>query len=185
MPLTGYTTALPADVLLDSGMLYVGSAQISATRGGLSFDPGKEFRVLEYDGLRTEVLGIRRITRWNAAIKGAFLQFKAANVTNFIPGATTGTGGTGVSTLITPKAAGLQYASGDYLSNLRLVFERGDTASTKYLAVLFTRALCIKYDIGSQMDGEGLINAEFRAVLQTTDASNIAPFVIEERSALP
>src|SRR5438128_9741400 len=48
--LTGYTANLPSDVLLDSGVLYVGSTPIGVTRGVPEFNPNKEVENVDFDG---------------------------------------------------------------------------------------------------------------------------------------
>lgn len=182
MPLTGYSADLPSDILLDTGVLYIGSVVLGATRGAPRFDPGKQFSNIDFDGKRADIMGLDRVDRHEAMISCTLVEFDAADIAVLEPGSTSA--GTTV-VLHTPKRAGTLLAAADYISDLRLVFERGVTPST-YAAILFPRALVTRYQVAGNKNDIGLIEAEFRARLNMATANiGDAPYQIELRDALP
>lgn len=187
MPITGYSTDLPADVLLDSGVLYVGAAIVGVSRGGLSFDPGKQYRNTDFDGKRSPVKLLDRITGYDAKLSGNMLEFGAEELVQFEPGSVNDAA-TPVAT-ITPKAAGTLLVTGDYLSNVRLVFERGGStgAAPLYAAVLFPCAMVTQYSVKGADNNEAEIAITIEARLDATAPTvpSTCPYKIELRSTLP
>jgi hypothetical protein len=185
-PLTGYTSALPSDILLDSGVLYVSSTVFGAFAGGIKFDPGVTYRAADFDGKRSPVKGLDRVTMRMPKISGTVIQLSTTNVGQIEPGAATAvTGAWTASTSYAPKSAGQLLASGDYLSDVRAIWQRGGaTASAgSYVQVRFPSALCTKYDITGQDGAEIAIAIEIEARLDPTlsgfTAIGSAPFRIE------
>jgi len=162
-PLTGYTSALPTDVLMDSGVLYVGATVIGATLGGLKFDPGTEYRNVEFDGKRSPVRGLDRKSAVMPKLTGTLIQLSTTNVAQIEPGATTvATGAWTGSTSYQGKASGTLLASGDYLTDVRAIWLRGSGA---FVQVRFPAALLVKYDMTSQDAAEIAIAFEIEARL--------------------
>lgn len=185
-PLTGYTSSLPSDVLIDSGVLYVGSTVFGAFAGGLKFDPGLEFRSIEFDGRRSPVAALDRMASRMPKISGTCIQLATANVGQIEAGsATSATGAWTGSTSYAPKRAGSLLSSGDYMSNVRCIWLRGSGA---FVQVRFPVGLVTKYDITSQDNAEIAIAIEIEARLDVTLSgfSNIgdAPFRIEYLAAV-
>lgn len=185
-PLTGYTSTLPSDILLDSGVLYVGATVFGAFAGGLKFDPGVTYRNVDFDGKRSPVRLLDRVTMRMPKITGTCIQLATANVAQIEPGATTtATGAWTGATSYEAKSAGQLLVSGDYLSNVRCIWQRGGATSAagSYVQVRFPSALCTKYDITGQDGAEVAIAIELEARLDPTLSgfSNIgaAPFRIE------
>ena len=78
------------------------------------------------------------------------------------------------------------YAAGDYISNLRWIFERGTSAgSGPYAAIYFPIAICTKWSMKGQDKKEAQISFEFEAVGDPNVDLGIAPYLIELRTALP
>ncbi len=179
--ITGYSADLPSDCLLDSGVLYVGSNIMGVSRGGLSFDPGKEYAQIKFDGHRVPVKGLDRIASYNSKISGTMLELGTEERPYLEPGSTSD----GLSPIdtTTMKAAGAFLVAGDYLTNVRLVFERGVGT---YAAVLFTDALLTQYSVkGNDGDvAEIAITIEARLAVTGT-ATGVCPYKIELRTALP
>ena len=182
MPLSGYSADLPGDILLDTGVLYVGAAVLGATRGAPRFDPGKSFSNIDFDGKRSEIVGLHRVDKWEPVIACTLLEFDAPDLVRFEPGETfSGT----TNVIHVPKRAGTLLIGADYITDLRLVFERG-AATITYCAIHFPKAFVRRYQVAGNKDDIGLIEAEFLAVLDMT-AGNLAdaPYKIELRDALP
>jgi hypothetical protein len=181
---SGYAATLPADVLLDSGLLLVNSAvPWGVSLGDLSFDPGKMWKQIEFDGKRSEIVGLDRIIQFDSKISGTIKEYSAAKIAQILePGSVTTAGG-GVTT-ITPKKAGSLFVAGDYLSNVRLAFPRG---SGGYAWVKFPKAMCKKYDgIKGKDKDEASTSIEIYACLDMSVAADtdVAPYVIELAAAL-
>jgi len=183
-PLTGYTADLPNDILLDSGVLYINTTVFGAFQGGLKFDPGVTYRNADFDGKRSPVKLLDRVTMRMPKISGTVIQLSTTNVAQIEPAAATATTGawTG-STSYAPRAAGSLLATGDYLSEVRCIWKRGASTGAQYVQVRFPSGLCTKYDITGQDGAEVAIAIEIEARLDPTVSgfSNIgsAPFRIE------
>ena len=192
--LNGYTDNLPDDCLLDSGVFFLDATPIGVTRGGTRFDPGKEVRNIEYDGKRSNVAGLDRITMYNSTLGATLIEFGSTDSGNQISrleqgSSTDDSGGEsspmGTVKTYTPKAAGAFFTAGEYAANLRVVFERSGGG---YAAVHFPIAFVARYSIQSQDKNEAGIDAEFHARLSAADADTNpgkCPYEIEIRSALP
>lgn len=184
-PLTGFTATLPADVLLDSGQLYVGATVFGAFNGGLKFDPGVEYRNIEFDGKRSPVTALDRKTSFMPTVSGTVIQLSTTNVTQIEPGAVVNaTGSWTGSTSYMPKDAAGFLVAGDYLTDVRCVWLRG---GGNFVQVRFPSALCTKYDITSQ-DGAEIaiaITIEARLDMGVTGAQiGDAPYRIEYIAAV-
>lgn len=186
--LTGITTNLPTDTLLNAGVLFhtiAGvSTKIGVTRGSPDFDPGIELADVAFDGMRFRLKGLTRRTGFKPVIKGTILELgpTATGKQTLIlePGSAEATV-SGVTTT-TPKAAGAFFATGDYLTDLRWIFDRGNGA---FVAIYFPLALCTKWSLKGQDKDEAQISFEFEAVGDPTVDLGLAPYVIEHRTALP
>lgn len=181
--ITGFDTTLPADCLLDTGVLYVGSTPVGVSRGGLSFDPGKQTRNIEFDGKRSPIKGLDRVTGWLSKIMGTIIEFAATEIAKLEPGETHAT--VGAVTTYTPKAAGSLYASGDYLTDVRLFFER---SGGNYAAIYFPSGIVNKWGpLRGQDNNEAEIPIEIEARLVVAANGDVpkCPYVIELRTSLP
>lgn len=188
-PLSSYTATLPANVLLETGILYFGSSIFSAQDGGLKFDPKKTIREVMFVGKRSRVKGLDRTVDFKPTISGTVLEFSAANIPVFEPGAvaTTQSGGpTGFTTGYKPKQGGVLYASGDYITTCRVVYQRGD--GTFCQVRFYDGGVVAKWDLTGTDKQEGKVAIEVEAVLDMTVSgrnTNDAPYVIEYMSSAP
>jgi hypothetical protein len=184
-PLTGFSSTFPTDVLVDSGVLYVGAAVFGAFQGGLTFDPGVEYLNTTFDGKRSPVKLLDRKSNQMPKITGTMIQLSTTNVGQIEPGASVVTQGawTG-STSYAPKRAGLFLAAGDYLTDVRAIWLRGNNT---FVQVRFPAALCVRYDVTSQDGQEVAIAIELEARLDmSVSGANVgdAPFRIEYLAAV-
>lgn len=182
MPITGYSADLPADVIVDSGVLYVGTAIVGVTRGGLAFDPGKSYRNIPFDGVRSPIKGLDRIEKYDAKLTGTILEFDAEEFVQLEPGSTNDAGTP--TTIITMKAASTLLASGDYLTDVRLVMERGGGG---YAAVHFSVGLLTQYSVKTSDNSEAeiAITIEARLDMAVAATPSVCPYKIELRTAVP
>src|SRR3954468_9665315 len=107
---SGYSNQLPADCLLDSGVLLVNSVTpFGVSMGDLLFDPAKEWKQIEFDGKRSDIVGLDRVIGFGPTISGRLNEINAAKRTSFFePGSTSAVAG-GVTT-ITPKKAACSWS---------------------------------------------------------------------------
>lgn len=173
---SGYTTSLPDDVLLDVAVLSreVAAAQVpfGVSRGGLSFNPNKETRNVEFDGKRSPIAGLDRVTKFAPVIEGRFIQIGKAQLADLEPGSSTATStGTASPTTytITPTDASTLIAEGDLLTNLRMRYNR---LGGGFVDIIFPVAICSQYDISGQDNNEAEVNATFEARLASDDAAS-------------
>jgi len=113
------------------------------------------------------------------------IQLSTTNVGQIEPGASVVTQGawTG-STSYAPKRAGLFLAAGDYLTDVRAIWLRGNNT---FVQVRFPAALCVRYDVTSQDGQEVAIAIELEARLDmSVSGANVgdAPFRIEYLAAV-
>lgn len=195
---SGYIAGLPADVLLDAGLLKSGSSVIGVTRGGLSFTNEKEWRNVEFDGKRSPVMGLDRVVGCVARLGGVLLELSGATIQKLLGhGASTNAKGAPQltvaeaaaltvaagaaltsSTVGVPDRASVQLVKGNYVPDLRLVFARGGGGTA---TVVFPLALCNKYDVKGQDKSEAEIGFEFesRLDLSASTDTDVLPYTIE------
>lgn len=194
--LTGYSANLPNDVLLDTGVVYVASTLIGATRGAPDFDPAFEIENVDFDGKHAPLKLLDRKFHGESKLGFTLLDFGPATHGNQIAKLEAGSASvdSGVTpntlTTITPKVGGAFYAAGDYLADVRLVFERGITPGAgvkKYAAYYFPCAIVRKWGAvkGESKKEAGIpveiVGRKDMAAGTTADAT----YKIELREALP
>lgn len=173
---SGYTSDLPNDTLLDVAVLSrkIDTQQVpfGVSRGGLTFSPRKEMRNVEFDGKRSPIAGLDRITSHSAEISGTFIQFGTSQLADLEPASTATQ--TGTSTKITPHDASTLIPAGALITALTLTYQRlgGGTAS-----VVFPLAICREYSLQGQDNSEAEVKAAFEARLDLSgpDASTDSP----------
>jgi hypothetical protein len=180
---SAYSATLPADILLDSGLLLINSATPwGVSMGDLSFDPGIDRKQVAFDGQRSSIVGLDRTVGFAPKISGTMKELSGTRLTGlYEPGSSSASGG-GVTT-ITPKKAGILLVAGEYLSVVRLAFPRG---SGGYAWVKFAKALLVKYDVKGKDKDEAVISIEIEARLDMSVAADtdVAPYVIELAASL-
>jgi hypothetical protein len=180
---SAYSATLPADILLDSGLLLVNaSTPWGVSVGDLSFDPGIERKQAGFDGQRSAIVGLDRTVGFTPKISGTMKELSATRATGLYEPGSSSAVVSGTTTL-TPKKAGILYVVGEYLSAVRLAFPRG---SGGYAWVKFPKALLTKYDIKGKDKDEAVISIEIEARLDMSVAADtdVAPYVIEFAAAL-
>src|SRR5688572_5276840 len=134
----------PEEYAVDAGVLKVGGTTvgIGATVGGLTFEPGKEYRNVEFDGKTTDIAENDRVISYNSTISGDMLELSSAALMRYEPGASSD-GSSGTNT-ITPIDATVFLAQGDYLTDVYFVLRRSDN---KTIRVRFAKALIQRYSM--------------------------------------
>lgn len=174
-PLTGISTTLPDDVVLDSGVLYINATTpFGVSKGAWRFDPAEEWGTVDFDGKTfSRVQGLDRKLGGSPKISGTLVELSATRMDELLPGSSQ-SGTTDIT--VTPKAAGDLLATGSYTTNVRVVFRRGNG---KFAIVVFPIALCTKFGIEGQDRNSAGIPVEFEAVQSVTDAqTGAAPWKV-------
>lgn len=185
------TATLPADILMDTAVLYVdrgtptpASTKVGGTRGGLRFIPGTRWRNVEYDGGRTTRVGLQRITGWERPrIEGTLLQMNEDTAAMLETGSTSATAAAVVgppaipaTTTITPKGASDPLVEDDYVANVRCVWSRGNGGTA---TVVFPLGWVDEYSVGSTDNNEGEFPIVIVAVQTEDQEDDEAPYYIE------
>jgi hypothetical protein len=182
-PLSGYSSTFPRDVVIDSGVLYLGDAVFGVFRGGLKFDPGTTIRPIDFDGKRGPVMGLDRVTNRTSKITGTLLELPVARLDALEPGGSSGSGWSAGDAFY-PRKADALLTEGMYLENVRAIWLRGNG---EFVQVRFPKALLVKYDATSQDADELAIAVEVEARLDLTVEGSTpgdAPYVIEYLEAV-
>jgi hypothetical protein len=191
--LTGHTANFPTDVALDMGILMIGSNKIGVTKGPPQFSPAIELAMSEFDGMHAPLKGMDRFFYGEAQFSATIMEFGDSATGNMLaklfPGSSAASAGTPNVTTITPKAGGLFLASGEYLSDVRLIFERGSVGSgtKQYFAIYFPCGLVLP-TFSLQGEARKYATAPITIGARKDMASgNVydAPFKLELREATP
>lgn len=186
--LTGYTSNLPTDTLLGTGVLFCArsgaNVRLGVTDGAPDFDPGVELSDIQFDQKPSRLKGTIRRTQFQPVIKGVLKEFgpsaSGAQIGTLETASTEATVG-GVTTT-TPVAAGGLIAAGSYLTDIRWIFER---ASGGYAAIYFPIAHVRKWTKKGVDKKEAQIQFEVVAVGDPVNDLGTAPYAIEIRTSLP
>src|SRR5689334_7810055 len=88
-PLSGFLATLPADVLLDSGVLFINSdTPFGVSRGGLAFDPAITYENIDFDDKRYAIQGLDRREGGTPKISGTILELSSLRLLQLEPGST-------------------------------------------------------------------------------------------------
>lgn len=163
-PLSSWNGGMPVGVALDSGVIYIGSSIFAAQDGGLKYSDGKVRRQIMFDGQHSAIAGLDRTVEFKPVISGSIIQVPAASLESMEPGfITTAIAGspTGLTTSVQPKSAGVLYAAGDYLANVRAIWMMGDGT---YFQIRFPKAYVAKWDVAGvdKVEGKWAIELEAR-----------------------
>lgn len=176
-PHTSFATGLATDVIVGPAVLYINDTTPfgSSTGGGFRFDPGHSFSNLasDVDGVQYPVQGLDRKVGGVPRLSGTLVNLNITSMLDIEPGASNSTVTTETTT--TPQAVGALLASGDYVTDVRAVFQRGDGT---FFAVKFPVGLIVKYDLaGAGANEKGAITIEIEARQPAADvASGVVPY---------
>ena len=176
MAFPGYTK--PTEAMIDAGVLYVRSPNsstllgIGPSRGGLTFNPGREMRNVEFDGKTTEIEGLDRVLRYNSSLTGGLIDFSRKSLGYYEPGSTSADSGSVAR--INPIAATVFLEAGAYLKDVLWISRNQDN---RIKVVGFARALVTEYEVVGEQDNETIANVTIMAKLprDVTDI-NHAPY---------
>jgi hypothetical protein len=154
---------------VDAAMLYIGSTPFGQTRGGVTFDPGANFRDPEFDGVPPFVEDAARITQYNSRLTGRFGVFTAGFWYNLHPGSTSD-GST--ANAITPVDT--RTFVGDTLADFRCVYR---VSTNAWQAIVARRIRFSPWTVAGEDNNEGLFDGTIQLLCDPADLSQ-APYRI-------
>lgn len=168
---------LPTDILVDVGALCIGANSVTPppllgrTKGGLTFDPARDVKAEDFDGMRAVPVGMDRVTNYASTIKGKFLQVGHLTLSTIEPGLGSLSGSGQVATVYAPKTSSAFFVAGDYLTDLRLIYRRAPGAASAFFQIRFHKALVMKYNIVGKDKTALEVDCEFHARIDMTAAN--------------
>lgn len=191
MPLSAYGTNTPTDLALGPAIIRVGTTNLGVTRGGPRIASGFDIMALDFDGKHGDVKGLHRKFYGNASMEFSLLELGHAATGNQIAkleaGASAASAGTPNITTITPKDGGTLYASGDYLTDVRCIWERGvGTGDYLYLCLHFPCAIVMPWSASDNPRDVATFDWRIQSVKDMASGTvNDATHFWEFRGALP
>jgi hypothetical protein len=183
---SGLTATLPGDLALNVAVLYhtasiaggsITGTKISATKGGLDFDPGIKTRDIEFDGRRSAIAQMEYVIEYDAKITGKIIQLGSDQIDILEPGAVL------AGEEYTPRAADVLYEAGDYLSNVMCAWERGNGG---LFVVEFPVARVMSWKVDGKDKTEAEIAIVLKAYLSLADAvtnTSLCPYRLHDVAA--
>lgn len=133
MPMpSAWNANLPDEVILDAAVLDYDSGAgtrvvVGMAEGGHNFISGEERRQITADGIRSNILGLRRVLRWvDTRFEGRFKQIPLSTFEKFQSGSAAVVAGTPAVTTYTPAPAGHVLVAGDLYLKPRLNWAMSD-----------------------------------------------------------
>ena len=194
MPIDGYLSTTPSDLLASPAIIRVGSTNIGTTRGGVRWDPGWTVETIPFDGMHAPVMGLQRKFYGEAKLSFTLQDIGLAATGNQIAkleaASSAASAGSPNVTTITPEDGGTVFDSDNYLSNVRAIWHRtvAGGGTTQYYAILLAKAYVMKWTLSDSGNVRDIatIEVELCGVKDmSAGTTNDAPYVIEYREALP
>lgn len=158
-PLSSYTDAFPSDVLLSTAILCIGEDKFGGTLGGLTFNPNREIVNLDFDGKRAMVAGIDRTARRRGVFSGTAQRLGVSDLEQYEPGGSSDSGWSSGAAYI-PAKAGPLYGDGMYLSDVRMIWQRGNG---DLFQVRMPKAIITTWQVADNQDQAAGIQFEIEA----------------------
>lgn len=132
---------------------------LGATNGGASFNPGKEGREVEIDGVRVPMKGARRISRYAPTLTVNLLELADVETLSIAWGAVDVTETASAFYEVRPR---LDIKNSDYLGNIAILATVSEDNQVKPAIIVVENALVIENtEITFEDDNESTIEAVF------------------------
>lgn len=148
---------------VDAAMLYIGSQAFGQTRGGVTFDPGANYRDPEFDGVPPFVEDQSRITSYNSRLTGRFGVFTPDFWLKLHPGGTSD--GSAANNAITPVDARTFIA--DTLADFRCIYRI--TGTNVFHAIVARRVRFSPWTVAGEDNNEGLFDGTIQFLCDPAD----------------
>ena len=166
----------PEDFVTDVGIIAIGGSTEAwgATVDGLNFDPGREVRIVEFDGRSSEQEGQHRTIRYNAKLTGKIKRGGASTILAFELGSTASDGSDSNGNEVTLLDARTTWQPGQYLENINYI---GRQSNEEVMHVFMERGYVKTYKLATKDNDEGVWDVEIVPVLLATETNlNKIPF---------
>jgi hypothetical protein len=154
------------DIIIDSAVLIVNGVQLTASRGGWTFDPGETWEDFAFPGRAMNTKDCRELVSLTPTIKGTAMLMGEDQVSAYRPDGTWSDSTTLEDVrLFRPNAIRADLTAGSYLQDVFCVWkrQRGD-----YIAVEFPFAINTSWSIGAADTDEGLVPIVLEAAQDPT-----------------
>lgn len=176
MSFPGYTK--PTEAMIDAGVLYLRDPDTSnligmgPSRGGLTFNPNREMRNVEFDGKTSMIDGLDRVLRYNPQLTGGLIDFSRKSLGYYEPGSSSSDSGS--SARVSPIDATVFLEAGAYLKDVLWISRNQDN---RIKVIGFPRAIVTEYEVVGEQDNETIANVTIEARIPR-DATDIneAPY---------
>jgi hypothetical protein len=163
-----------ADIYYDAGVGYIAGNPFSITRGGISFDPQEVIEDYDFPGKRAPVEGCDEVVSSRPVMRTRFLLTGESQFEVYRPDGAWSDGEIEGMRQYVLGAMGRALTTG-YLDNFLAVWPR---ARGDYIGVLFEKALCRKYTMGSTDKDEGGQDVEIEGRIPAGDPLTTVPYQI-------
>jgi hypothetical protein len=187
MPMTAYTAASNANIVLGVGVIYwmpsAANVLLGATIGEISLDLGADYKELAASGILQPMVGLVKTAALRPVLKGTLLVVSEQILNRLVlPKSTAAAGAVGEGNVVTPAAPGTMLVDADYLANVRWISDKA-TATAEWAEVHFPRSIAKNVRVMGQEEQGWRVELEFHAVQQnaSTPILNMKP----ARTALP
>ena len=152
--ISGYTNNFPNDVLFDNGIIRIGSVVWGVTKGQTTFTPGSTIVNSDFDGKSVPLKLLDRLIHGEPVIQFTGMELGPSisgnQIAKLLPGSSEATTGTtpNTKTTITPLPSNNYLAASSYITDFRLIFERGIPGGAgvkRYAALHFANALVLDW----------------------------------------
>lgn len=171
----GVTTDTYKKLIIDSGAIYKnygegGEALLGATRGGNTFTIETEYRIMEVDGAKGPVKGMRRITGVVVSIVANFLEISPTVLNLALPGSAVADYPVAPADKTHDSVTrALAIAIGDYYTNVAIVGEVTGNATHPIVCLISNVIADGNLEIAHTDNDEGVIPVTFKAHFDTSD----------------
>jgi hypothetical protein len=185
MSFPGYVK--PTEAMIDAGVLYLRDPDDSLTlvgigpsRGGLTFNPNREMRNVEFDGKTAMIDGLDRVLRTNPQLSGGLIDFSRKSLGYYEPGSSSGDSGS--VGRVSPIDATVFLEAGAYLKDVLWISRNQDNSITAYG---MPRALVTEYEVVGEQDNETIANVTIEARIPRGATNiNVAPYRVFKAPSL-
>ncbi len=169
MTMPGY--AVPDSAIVDVGVIAVNgvAAAWAATEGGLTWDPGKKVRHVEWDGRSFEHVGMHRTTGYDAKLSG---KIKRGFTTDFEPGSSSDGSSGSDGNVVTLLDARLPWSEGYYLTDVYYIGQQQDQVIFR---VHMPLAIVTEYKLVTKDNDEGVWDVTIKPV-KSAESSTTDPY---------
>jgi len=166
--------AVPNDAPVDVGVIAVGGvvAAWAATEGGLTWDPGKKVRHVEYDGRSFEHEGLHRTTGYDAKLSGKIKRGGAALMLDLEPGSSSDGSSGSDGNMVTLLDARLPWEEGQYLEDVYYIVQQQDGLIFR---VHMPLAYVKTYKLVTKDNDEGMWDIDLVPVKPASDENPYSP----------